>query len=274
MYTQCSSYCIGDSYNLVVISSDYTNSGRPHKIYGRDVLHIEANSFDTNLSGDVFIYNYGCIVFWGLDVASESKIINQLSTYLSKPSDSLVVDRCNYVTSPQEDETYIDTERDEIIINSDDPHIKLSFSYGLSQSVKLSIFEDSVEKTIEENKQIPYELIATGKISLSRKSLAKKIGILFAERSFVNLNSNILDTPDFFWKRPKYEPFYEMSIKFLDIKQRIQILNDRLDIIHELYQILSTELQHAHSSRLELIIIYLILIEVVLGLLKDVLKWL
>ena len=53
---------------------------------------------------------------------------------------------------------------------------KLAFSYGLSQSVKLSVFEDSADKTIEENKSIPADLIQTGKISLSKKLLAKKIG--------------------------------------------------------------------------------------------------
>ena len=105
----------------------------------------------------------------------------------------------------------------------------------------------------------------TGNISLSRKSLAKKIGTLFVERNYINLNSDILDTPDFFWRRAKYEPYYEMSIDFMDIKQRLGILNSRLDIIHELYGILSTELQHIHSSRLEWIIIFLILIEVLLG---------
>ena len=110
-------------------------------------------------------------------------------------------------------------------------------------------------------------LIETGKISLSRKTLAKRIGALFLERNFVNLHSDILDVPDFFWKRPKYEQYYEMAIKFMDLTQRIQILNDRLKVIHELYHILATELQHLHSSRMEMIIIALISFEVIIGLL-------
>lgn len=172
------------------------------------------------------------------------------------------------MVTPQES-SYVDEESDTIVLDSDDPHIKLSFSYGLSQSVKLSVFETSVEKTIDDNKKIPNELIQTGKISMSRKALAKKIGTLFAERNFINLNSDILDTPDFFWRRPKYEPYYEMAVQFMDIKQRLIILNSRLKIIHELYEILSTELHHIHSSRLELIIIYLIFIEVMMAIMRD-----
>ena len=62
----------------------------------------------------------------------------------------------------------------------------------------------------------------------------------------------------------------------MDIQQRLEILNKRLDVIRELYEILSNELNHIHSSRLELVIIYLIVIEVfiqvILFIVKDFLK--
>lgn len=264
----CGSYCTGEFYNLSLISDFFTKLNWVHKIYSKEVLHIEAEFFDVDQKGDVFIFSYGCIIFWGLDSSMEEKILNKVKEFLTTPLLEFVADRCNYIIN-SEHETCVDEENDTIIIENDDPHIKLSFSYGLSQSVKLSVFEASVEKTIDENKKIPNDLIKTGKISLSRKSLAKKIGVLFVERNFINLNSDILDTPDFFWRRPKYDVYYDMAINFMDIKQRINLLNNRLAIIHELYEILSAELQHIHSSRLELIIIYLIMIEVILGLVRD-----
>ncbi|CAL7962530.1 required for meiotic nuclear division protein 1 [Alphaproteobacteria bacterium] len=269
---QCSYYCTGEGYSLLAISEFLTGLGLVHKIYGKDVLHVDYELLEQQHS-DIFIFNYGCVVFWGFDTASEEKFIQQMSKFLLHPLLPQVVDRCHYVISKHSSDSEIDTEGDKILLHDEDPYVKLSFSYGLSQSVKLIEFEDSVEKTIEENREIPYELIETGKISLSRRTLAKKIGVLFAERNFINLNSNILDTPDFFWKRPRYEPYYEMSIKFMDIKQRTTILNDRLNIIHELYEMLSTELQHAHSCRLELIIMLLILIEVSILIMRDLLGW-
>ena len=132
--------------------------------------------------------------------------------------------------------------------------------------MKLSVFEESVDKTIEENQAIPAELISSGKISLSKVALSKKIGSLFVERNYINLNNNILDTPEFFWKHPRYEQFYEMSIKFLDLSQRIHVLNSKMDIMRDLYSILSDELKHTHSSRLEIVVILLIFIEVCMGI--------
>jgi len=89
---------------------------------------------------------------------------------------------------------------------------------------------------------------------------------LFSEMFSINLHSDILDTPEFFWKRPRYEPLYLMTVDFQDISVRQGILNHRLDIIQELYGILSNELNNKHSSRLEITIIVLIAIEILLAL--------
>jgi uncharacterized Rmd1/YagE family protein len=58
-----------------------------------------------------------------------------------------------------------------------------------------------------------------------------------------------------------------MTKKFLDIPSRVMALNQKLDVLQELLSILSTQLQHRHSSMLEIIIIVLILIEITISLL-------
>ncbi|HLB53351.1 MAG TPA: RMD1 family protein, partial [Chlamydiales bacterium] len=85
----------------------------------------------------------------------------------------------------------------------------------------------------------------------------------------VNLHSEILDTPEFFWEHSELEPFYRKTIHYLDVLRRVELLNRKLKLLHELYEILSNELNHQQSSRLEITIIVLILIEVILALLRD-----
>lgn len=65
--------------------------------------------------------------------------------------------------------------------------------------------------------------------------------------------------------------------EYYDIEKRIEITNQRLDIIKELYDMLTEEMHNKQSNRLEWIVIWLIIIEVVIEvfwniLLKDVLK--
>ena len=57
-----------------------------------------------------------------------------------------------------------------------------------------------------------------------------------------------------------------MTVKDLEIRSRTQTLNRKLDIMHDLYQILGDELNHRHTAKLEWIIIILIMIEVLLAI--------
>jgi len=92
------------------------------------------------------------------------------------------------------------------------------------------------------------------------------MGELFVERTRVNLNSNILDVPEFFWENPELEPIYRKTAYYLDISKRVDGMNKKLTVIHDFLEILSSELNHQHSSRLEITIIALIVIEVLLML--------
>ena len=60
-----------------------------------------------------------------------------------------------------------------------------------------------------------------------------------------------------------FQPVYERAARYLDVADRTSILNSRLDVVQNLLGNLSSRLEHEHSSRLEWIIIWLIVIEVV-----------
>jgi uncharacterized Rmd1/YagE family protein len=79
-----------------------------------------------------------------------------------------------------------------------------------------------------------------------------------------------LDTPEFFWEHSHLEGLYEMATAYLDLDARVDVLNQRLCVIQDLLQMLGDELNHAHSSFLEWVIIILILIEVVVVFAKDI----
>jgi uncharacterized Rmd1/YagE family protein len=266
---RCSYYCVGDIYDIDELAKYLREEGREPKFYD-NVVHFSRENEDQTL-GHVFIFPYGCAIFWGFEEEEENLILDELRGYVGYP---LVFPTHDQSTYHYGDTTTIEEEDDEIILESDDVLIKLSFSHALSQSVKLEWFEESVSRTIERTRHLPEELARKGKIYMSRTKLSKKIGALFAERNSINLHSDILDTPEFFWRRPRYEPYYHMASDYLDIITRLDILNRRLGVIHELYDILSSELNHRHSSRLELIIILLILIEVVVLLRNEILKFL
>ncbi len=66
------------------------------------------------------------------------------------------------------------------------------------------MFEERIDQEIEKSKELPQSLARTGSIGLTRTEMAKKIGKLFIERNNVNLHTDILDQPEFFWEQDKY----------------------------------------------------------------------
>ncbi len=221
-------------------------------------------SEDKNHSKDIFYFSYGVVVCWGMNEEEELQALSAIKAFEKEPNQELELDEFTYIYGSN-----MKLEEDEIMLHNKNILTKLAISHGLAQSVKLTTFEALIQKTIDLTKHIPQELARKGKIPLSRKEISKKMGELFMERTFINLHADILDTPEFFWDYPELEPFYRKTSHYLDVTKRVDILNKRLAIIHELLEILSVELNHQHSSRLEWTIIVLILIEVFLVLLKD-----
>jgi uncharacterized Rmd1/YagE family protein len=60
----------------------------------------------------------------------------------------------------------------------------------------------------------------------------------------------------------RHRPKYLALLTHLDVPDRVELLNKRLDILKELLEMLNTQLANAHAARLELIVIWLIVLEI------------
>jgi uncharacterized Rmd1/YagE family protein len=230
----------------------------------RDVLYLlvdkEGHKFEA------FFFPYGVSVFWGTSKELGLRMIQEEVQSLEEfHSDDVEIDLFTYI--------YGDAARiveDEITLPNHDVLTKLAISHGIAQSVKLATFESSIQKTYNSTKTIPQNLYMQGKIPLSRKEIRRKMGELFLARNSINLHMDVLDTPEFFWEYPELEPLYKLAANYLDISARVEVLNQRMDVIQGLFVMLGNELNHLHSSRLEMTIILLIVIEVLIALMRDI----
>jgi len=107
-----------------------------------------------------------------------------------------------------------------------------------------------------------------GHMKFKRRDVAQLMGRTFLLSSAVNLYSDILDSPDFFWENSEYEPIYKRTSAYLDLEDRVRIINSRLAVIQNLLDNLTTQLANESSHHLEIIVILLIVVEVVLDLIR------
>lgn len=258
---RCTCYCTAASYDIPRLFQYLQRMGTTQLF--RDVVHVQLKH-KAHPHGDIFYFSYGSVVCWGFSEEEEKELINNLKEFEKEPLAKPELDEFTFVYG-----NAMKIEEDEVSLEDEDGLTKLAISHGLAQSVKLTTFEELIQKTINHTQQLPSDLARKGKIPLSRKEISRKMGEIFIERNFINLHSDILDTPEFFWDYPELESFYRRTAHYLDVSKRVESLNKRLNVVHELFEILSNELNHQHSSRLELTIVLLILIEVTLALLRD-----
>lgn len=120
----------------------------------------------------------------------------------------------------------------------------------------------------------------------------KQIGNLFILRININLVGSILDSPvspapvspflvlpltpsfpclfpclfprpapphrqEFFWTFPDLEPLYNAARSYLEIGQRVELLNARVDVLQDMLKLLKESVNSSHGERLEAIVIFL-----------------
>lgn len=255
---RCSAYCIASSLTFSE-SYEFLKSKYDVKRY-REVIHLKLPSTKPD-EGDVFIFPYAAIVFWGLDAEREKSFLAQLAPFAVLPIDPICEDEFTYTYGNK-----INIIEDEIIVPDHDTLTKLAFSHGISQSVKLDSFEQTIHKTVDLTRELPQRMATQGKINLSGKQIQRMMGRLFIDRHSINLHQELLDTPEFFWEYPELEPIYKLTAHYLDRERRVNVLNQRLTVLKEMFDMLNDQYNHKQSAQLEWTIIWLIVIEVILAL--------
>lgn len=263
---RCTSFCTAGNYKLAAIA-DFFKTKR-YQVYAyRNVVHISKPSKNI----DAFFFSNGCFVTWGLAKSNEQELLQQTKIFTTNPLEKIETDRFIYhLGNKTKISSHPRFKADIILIaaeEAENTELKLAISYGLAQSIKLEAYEESIQKTIEHNRRIPNDLAQNGRIALSRRAISKRIGEIFIERTSVNLSSESFDVPEYFWEYPNLEKYYVMMEQFLDVPKRVMVLNRKLDVLHEMFDMLNNQLEHRYSSMLEIIIIVLIAVEIIISLL-------
>ncbi|KAJ7096739.1 hypothetical protein B0H15DRAFT_826292 [Mycena belliarum] len=223
------------------------------------------SKFDTTtVEAEIFLFEYGTVVIWGMSEAQERRFLSSIKRFeIEKLApDEVEMEDLNFYYA-----NYSRIYNDVITLRKGSSYMtKLSLSHAISQSVKISLFEELISSTIEETRDIPEIIATTGKVGMPHKEIMQKIGHLFLLRTNINSVGSVLDSPEVFWSFPDLQPLYDAARSYLEIPQRINLLNTRVEVLQDLLQLLKESVSSKHAERLEQIVIALIAIEIVLGI--------
>ena len=220
---------------------------------------------------EMFIFSYGVAVFWNFTERQEKDVLADLTFSESETGlplliraqteDDFETEEFHFEYSPESPRPRV--FNDMITLRSGDHMIKLAMSHAIAQSTKLCFFEQRMANQMFEAQHVPKRLALTGTLGMKREEVVKILGALFKSRVDVNLSSNVLDVPSFFWdSEPTLHPLYYAVREYLEIKPRIQVLNERCRVFLDLAEILSDSIADNKMSRLTWIIIVLIILSI------------
>lgn len=230
-----------------------------------------AASTDAFAFAEMLVFSYGVAVFWNFTERQEKDVLADLTFSESEtgiplliraqPEEDFETEEFHFEYSPQSPRPRI--FNDMITLRSGDHMIKLAMSHAIAQSTKLCFFEQRMANQMFEAQHVPKRLALTGTLGMKREEVVKILGALFKSRVDVNLSSNVLDVPNFFWdSEPTLHPLYYAVREYLEIKPRIQVLNERCRVFLDLAEILSDSIADNKMSRLTWIIIVLIILSI------------
>jgi len=263
-------YSTADAYNFSKLYMDLSKKETNVTITSPENSTVAAGVISRPYkNGEVFYFEGGSMVCWGLSELEIEKLLQELKEYEIHSVETPQTEWINYLygnsTGMKGDVIYISSEQDK----KDTIRHQLAFSYALHQSVKLAELEDKVSEQSGHVKNIQQLLVKPERWWEHRKT-THRLNILMSElltiRGKINFHSELLETPDLFWDYPELDEFYKKISKNLEINTRISIANKKLEEGHLVLDILKNELNSKNSARMEMIIIALISVEVVLGL--------
>lgn len=234
-----------------------------HQIFSTEGRR-ESVTFGQLATKHVFFFQYGCLVFWGLEDEERQYFQEMVQPYEADAleDEAKEWDEMRYFYALVEGVSS-KMINDKIRLASTEPLEKLSMSFALAQSSKLSVLESRVEETFESTRRFPQELAEHGHIKVDQQHVSQLIGQVFIVKAQVNLESDMLSTPDFFWEREdKWEPIFRQAGWYLEIKARVEVLDARIVVLDGMLHMLKDQLEVMHSTRLELIIIWLLVLQV------------
>lgn len=288
------------------LSRTHSNSSRERRDSDSQPTRVPPNALTF---GEMFVFSYGVVVFWNFTEKQEKDILADL-TFSFNHTGIQIATRPLTESDFETEEFHFEYNpeiprprvyNDMITLKSGDHMIKLAMSHAIAQSTKLSLFEEGMNRTMLAAQYVPKRLALTGKLGMRRTDVVKMIGQLFTSRVDVNLctfctspsstslttlplspslanthrpASNLLDDPAFFWdSEPTLHPLYTAVREYLEIKPRIQVLNERCQVFLDLGEILSDSISDKKMTRITWIIIFLIVVSICVTCLEVILRF-
>lgn len=225
-------YATADEYDLeslhtALTKQDLYETRKFYTEHGQDVLHVRSKyNVESTEPRDIFFFREGSVVLWNCSEPESKTILRNLKQFEIGPYDEEMVKAEKEIMSY----SYVDEQKGNLMNeifyiqpNEAGDLEKYTFSNAMISSVKLGIWESMLETYIDGLANVTNDLKNGRRIRISRSSILRKTGELFALKHLINLDSGTGETPDFYWDREALEQLFTKTSSYFSIPKRKKV---------------------------------------------------
>jgi uncharacterized Rmd1/YagE family protein len=227
-----------------------------------DVIATTPLAFRVKENGVAILFRYGVVVLIGLNAVEEDEFLRGLQSRLSGVFARREEEIATIELAPDKEDQI--PPGGPICLQSLAPERLILIGEALAKSVVLARHEREVAAVFDTTEPFARELARNGRIRAGRRAILQNIGNALSVRHRVSGPVEVSEKPDILWDKPQLERLYSRLEDEYELKERAESLNRKLAVIAETAQVLTDIIDTGRSLRLELIIVFLILFEVLI----------
>jgi uncharacterized Rmd1/YagE family protein len=213
--------------------------------------------------GLVTVFRYGVAVLFNLTSEQEAEALAALHFHLIRPAQTRDEETATIEVAPDKDEQIL--PGGPITLKMMTPESVIVIADALSKSVVLARNEREVASALDIVEPLARNLAETGRTPYGRRTILKHIGNALLVQHRVSGRVAVTEKPEVVWDRPDLDRLYGRLEDEYELKERAEILSQKLSVIAETAEVLTDIIDTRRSLRLEIIIVVLIAVEIVIG---------
>ena len=207
----------------------------------------------------IYIFHYGMVSFFNMSIDEINEALEKIKPFCQNYFSERISEEVNILIQPKT----LQVNFENIVLPEFNTEMIRVVMLNASQSVALNRYSEITEELLIATNEHTKYLENKGKLDISGNKLKRFIGKVLNIKNKISENLYIFDSPEITCENEQLNKLNQDLKQSFDLKDRYRLIHDRIEIIKENLELFIDIMDHKESSRLEWIIIILILVEVV-----------
>lgn len=207
----------------------------------------------------IYIFHYGMVSFFNMSIDEINEALEKIKPFCQNYFSERISEEVNILIQPKT----LQVNFENIVLPEFNTEMIRVVMLNASQSVALNRYSEITEELLIATNEHTKYLENKGKLDISGNKLKRFIGKVLNIKNKISENLYIFDSPEITCENEQLNKLNQDLKQSFDLKDRYRLIHDRIEIIKENLELFKDIMDHKESSRLEWIIIILILVEVV-----------